>query len=111
MDRLLVMGQPNGHQAPAEYVDIESCHSLWSFDVRNQQFRRTIRGFEGAVNQPVTEWRPYYGFEEYPGSDSFVVWLNPQGTRLLRSWRHGPDCPACGSRKTSETIRPDASAT
>ncbi|HAM02445.1 MAG TPA: hypothetical protein DCQ30_09515 [Acidimicrobiaceae bacterium] len=110
MGRVLFMGPSQEHPASPEYVDIASCHSTWSFDVRNHRFRRILRGFESAVNQPVTEWRPYYGLEEHPASDSFVVWLNPEGTRLLRSWRHRPDCPSCADQNTREVTGPGACA-
>ncbi len=35
-------------------------------------------------------------------SESFVVLLNPEGTRLLRSWRHVEHCAQCGGEATSE---------
>jgi hypothetical protein len=35
-------------------------------------------------------------------SESFVVLLNPEGTRLLRSWRHLDHCAQCGGEATSE---------
>ena len=31
-----------------------------------------------------------------------VVLLNPEGTRLLRSWRHVEHCPQCGGNQTAE---------
>ena len=37
-----------------------------------------------------------------PISESFVVLLNPEGTRLLRSWRHVEHCPQCGGNQTAE---------
>ena len=37
-----------------------------------------------------------------PLSESFVVLLNPEGTRLLRSWRHVEHCPQCGGNQTAE---------
>lgn len=101
MDHIIMMEPSDEHEAPAEFVTIESCHSTWTFDIRNHRFRRILRGFEGAVDPPTTEWRPYHGVEEYPGTDSFVVWLNPEGTRLLRSWRHRPHCAACADRRTA----------
>ena len=32
-------------------------------------------------------WRPYYGLDLDPSSEIFVLVLNPEGTRLVRSWR------------------------
>ena len=50
----------------------------------------------------TTAWRAYYGLEIDPISESFVVLLNPEGTRLLRSWRHVEQCPQCGGNQTAE---------
>ena len=44
----------------------------------------------------------YFGLEIDPISESFVVLLNPEGTRLLRSWRHVEQCPQCGGDQTAE---------
>lgn len=108
MDHVILMTQRDRHNAQPQFVEVESCHSIWSFDVHNHRFRRTLRGFEGMFDPPTTEWRPYYRFEEYPGSDSFVVWLNPDGTRLLRSWRHRPHCASCGDQRTTLSWSPAA---
>lgn len=76
---------------------IESCHSTWVFDTDRRRFRRVLKGVEVAHVRPTTEWRPYESLELVPGSDAFVVVLNPEGTRLLRSWRHvGDRCENCG---------------
>jgi hypothetical protein len=37
-----------------------------------------------------------------PVSESFVVLLNPEGSRLLRSWRHVEHCSQCGGDQTAE---------
>ena len=50
----------------------------------------------------TTEWRQLYGLELQPGSEAFTVLLNPEGTRLLRSWRHTSDCTQCGANTTDE---------
>ena len=44
-----------------------------------------------------------YGVEIDPLSESFVVLLNPEGTRLLRSWLHVEHCSQCGGEATSES--------
>lgn len=105
MDHVFMMGQWVEHDAPSELVEFESCHSTWTFDLRNRRFRRTLRGFAGAVDPPSTEWRPFFKVEEYPGTDSFVVWLNSEGTRLLRSWRHRQGCAACADQNTLQSSR------
>ena len=85
-----------------ESTVIESCHSTWIFDNDNARFRRVLKGIETSGGQASTAWRPFYGMEVDPGSESFVVLLNPEGTRLLRSWRHVDHCSQCGGETTSE---------
>lgn len=81
---------------------LESCHSTWVFDEGRMRFRRMLKGLDDGRTPPVTGWRPYYGLELSSDSDAFVVLLNPQGTRMLRSWRHlNGGCQACDER-TSE---------
>jgi hypothetical protein len=80
---------------------IESCHSTWIIDLENSRFRRVVKS--GNHSGPAsTEWQPCYGVEIDPLSESFVVLLNPEGTRLLRSWRHVEACAQCGGEATSE---------
>ena len=80
-----------------EPLVIESCHSTWVFDTERHRFRRLLKGLEVSNERPATEWRTYEALELVPGSDAFLVVLNPEGTRLLRSWRHlGPRCDNCG---------------
>jgi hypothetical protein len=83
-----------------EVLQIESCHSIWFFDEGRGRFRRLLRGTDHGEVPVATEWRPYFGVDQYPGSQSFAVWLNPEGTRLLRSWRHLPGCQSCDERTT-----------
>ncbi len=83
-----------------ESLVIESCHSTWLFDQDNTRFRRVLKGQAGG---PVsTSWQPCFGVEIDPDSESFVVLLNPEGTRLLRSWRHVEHCAQCGGEATTE---------
>ena len=80
---------------------IESCHSTWIFDHAHGRFRRIVTT-AGSPDFPpaMTQWRPF-SHVELLEDDSFVVWLDPQGRRLLRSWRHaGDDCPDCALRST-----------
>ena len=80
----------------------ESCHSTWQFDTTQSRFRRMLKGV--TVDEPsvITGWRQFYGLEVEPDSESFTVLLNPDGTRLLRSWRHTKDCAQCGGHATEE---------
>jgi hypothetical protein len=81
---------------------LESCHSTWLFDADRMRFRRILKGLDLDARNASTAWRPYFGLEIDPVSESFVVLLNPEGTRLLRSWRHVDHCPQCGGEATAE---------
>ncbi len=85
-------------------LTIESCHSTWIFDESKMRFRRVLKGIDLDPRLASTGWRPYWGLEIDPLSDSFVVHLDPSGTRLLRSWRHidNQTCPECGEEATTE---------
>ena len=85
-----------------EPVIIESCHSTWVVDLDQSRFKRILKGLEPGGAQASTDWRPCFGLEIDPTSESFVVLLNPEGTRLLRSWRHVEHCAQCGGEATSE---------
>jgi hypothetical protein len=88
--------------SPDAPLVLESCHSTWLFDTVRMRFRRILKGLDLDARQASTAWRPYYGLEMDPMSESFVVLLNPEGTRLLRSWRHVERCPQCGGEATAE---------
>src|ERR1700722_5868321 len=81
---------------------LESCHSTWIFDVDRMRFRRVLKGVGLDAPQASTAWRAYFGLELDTASESFVVLLNPEGTRLLRSWRHVEHCAQCGGEVTGE---------
>jgi len=81
---------------------IESCHSIWLFDHDHMLFLRVLKGSGSNHLLAATGWRRYYGLEVVSGSESFLVLLNAEGTRLLRSWRHTKDCAQCGEHATSE---------
>ena len=83
-------------------IFIESCHSTWIIDLERSRFRRVVRDGSLRSSPPSTDWQPCYGVEIDPLSESFVVLLNPEGTRLLRSWRHVEHCSQCGGEATSE---------
>jgi len=81
---------------------LESCHSTWLFDTERMRFRRVLKGLDLESRPASTGWRPYFGLDIDPISESFVVLLNPEGTRLLRSWRHVEHCAQCGGEATAE---------
>jgi hypothetical protein len=81
---------------------LESCHSTWLFDTERMRFRRILKGLDGDKHHTATQWRPYYGLDIDPLSETFVVRLDPEGTRLLRSWRHVDRCAQCGGQATTE---------
>ena len=87
---------------PETPLVLESCHSTWVFDTTQMRFRRILKGLDLDARDASTAWRPYYGLELDPLSESFVVLLNPEGSRLLRSWRHVQHCPQCGGDATAE---------
>src|ERR1019366_9320190 len=85
-----------------EPLVLESCHSTWLFDTERMRFRRVLKGLDLDNHPASTGWRPYFGLDIEPVSESFVVLLNPEGTRLLRSWRHVEHCAQCGGEATGE---------
>jgi len=85
-----------------EPVVIESCNSTWLFDTGRMRFRRLLKGVDVGRHPATTEWRPYFRLDVDPRSESFVVVLNADGTRLLRSWRHTEHCTQCGGPATAE---------
>src|ERR1700683_168058 len=100
----LSIGHDHGVVPPTEdsLFVLESCHSTWIFDTERLRFRRVLKGLALDGPSVTTAWRAYYGLEIDPISESFVVLLNPEGTRLLRSWRHVEQCPQCGGNQTAE---------
>lgn len=91
-----------GHVGVMAPIIIESCHSTWIFDAERGLFRRVLKDIDATPHEVVTPWRTYYGLEVDPHSESFVVLLNPEGTKLLSSWRHLTDCTECGGHATAE---------
>ncbi len=83
-------------------VVLESCHSTWLFDTQRMRFKRILKGLDIDTRDASTAWRQYFALELDPLSESFVVTLNEEGTRLLRSWRHVQQCPQCGGNATVE---------
>ena len=85
-----------------EPLVFESCHSTWLFDTRDLRFRRVLKGVIVGEHAVTTQWHRYYRLEVDPSSEAFTVFLDPDGTRLLRSWRHTHDCSQCGGHVTAE---------
>ncbi len=83
-----------------EATILESCHSTWIFDPDRMRFRRILKGIEVGERTVSTDWRPYARLEVDPQSEIFCVWLNEEGTRLIRSWRHSEDCVQCTGHVT-----------
>jgi hypothetical protein len=88
--------------SPVEPFILESCNSTWLFDTQRLRFRRVLKGLDVGHHPTMTEWRPYARLEVDPRSEAFVVILNNEGTRMLRSWRHTHWCAQCGGRETTE---------
>ena len=85
-----------------EPLVLESCHSTWLFDTERMRFRRVLKGLDLDSRTATTDWRPYFGLDLDLVSESFVVLLNEEGTKLLRSWRHVEHCSQCGGAATGE---------
>ncbi|MCZ7527524.1 MAG: hypothetical protein M5U14_14750 [Acidimicrobiia bacterium] len=84
---------------------IESSHSTWIFDPERMRFRRVPKGVDPDVPSLERDWERYYGLEIDATTGSFTVTLNPEGTRLLRSWREGT--PSHDEEPTAElTLEP-----
>lgn len=81
---------------------LESCNSVWIFDEEAHRFRRLPRGVDVDAPVPASDWTEYFHLEVDLDGDAFVVSLNPEGTRLLRSFRHHDPCPQCGDEVTTE---------
>jgi hypothetical protein len=88
------------HDEGVDAFVLESCNSTWLFDTERMRFRRVLKGADVGRRPTTTEWRPYFRIDLDPRSESFVVVLNAEGTRLLRSWRHTHQCTQCGGQET-----------
>jgi hypothetical protein len=86
------------HQAD---IVLESCNSTWLFDSENAMYCRVVKE-ENSNQVAASRWQPYFKLELEQETEYFVVWLNEDGTRRLRSWRHQEHCDACGGEVTTE---------
>lgn len=80
---------------------LESCHSIWFLDPARMRFRRVPRG--STLDISSGEWTPYHRLE-VDTSGWFVVTLNGDSTRMLRSWLHVEPCPHCQSEDRTEEL-------
>jgi hypothetical protein len=80
---------------------LHSCHSTWYFDPARRRFQRVPHGLDVA---PAGEWAPYHRLE-VDTSGSFMVTLNDEDTRILRSWVHTEGCPHCGLGERTEELK------
>ena len=88
--------------AGSERLVLESCNSTWVFEPDRSRFRRVPRDVNVDAPVPATDWSTYFKLEVDPETDAFVVALNEEGTRLLRSFRHHEPCPHCADEVTTE---------
>jgi hypothetical protein len=82
-------------------IILESCHSTWIFDPPRLRFRRILKDIEIGRRPVTTAWRSYARIDLAPDGEAFTVVLNPQGSRLIRSWRHTDGCVQCGAHRTT----------
>jgi hypothetical protein len=97
----------SSEDSPGPYV-LESCHSSWLFDIPKMRFQRRPKGLAPSV---VTPWQKYYEIRFDEDSNVFLVFLNRQKTRLLRSWIHDENCKECGGNQTGEVSPQNTVAT
>jgi hypothetical protein len=91
----------NGGMELDRPTTIESCHSTWIFDTDRMRFRRILKGPEVGGQPVTTGWRHFSRLEAPPYAETFTVFLNDAGTRMIRSWRHKSDCTQCGEQMTT----------
>ena len=87
-------------QAGMDLRVLRSCHSTWYFDPQRRRFQRVPHGIDVT---PGGEWAPYHRLE-IDTSGSFMVTLNDEDTRLLRSWVHSEPCPHCQSGELTQEL-------
>jgi hypothetical protein len=75
---------------------IESCTFTWVFDFRRRRFRRVPSGTSVTGPEPPGAWIAYHRIDLHGDTGCFAVTLNPEGTRILRSWLHVQPCRHCG---------------
>jgi hypothetical protein len=86
---------------------LESCHSTWVFDAGRRRFCRVVKGIAVGQQRVSTEWRPYWELEIDPRGETFTVFLNESGTRVIGSSIHTQECVRCGGHHTTEVSLED----
>ncbi len=76
---------------------IATSHSIWLFDTERMRFRRMPRDADPTAPSFEGDWESYYALE-IDDDGSFTVALNPERTRLLRSYRDDADTGAVVDR-------------
>jgi hypothetical protein len=91
---------------------IESCNSLWLFDVDSARFCRLPRGADPSDGDTQGDWQPYFELDVDDDGGGFRVALDAGRTHWLSSYRHTDPCQYCGSEPTREmqVISPDEHA-
>jgi hypothetical protein len=75
--------QQRNDQPRSSPLVIESRSSTWFFDTEHHRFRQVLK--RGANGHNVSEWRTYDHLIE--GPDAFLVFLDAQGSRVIRARR------------------------
>jgi hypothetical protein len=91
----------NGDMELERPTTIESCHSTWIFDTDRMRFRRILKGTDVGGHPVATGWRDYSRLEAPTDAETFTVFLNDSGSRMIRSWRHKSDCTQCSEQLTT----------
>lgn len=92
-----------GNSEPTDLgrMSFSSCNSVWTFDLNSKRFARLPRGSFSLLNDisfPDHLWNDYFDLALDPNGVGFVVYLNEEGTKLLRSYRHLEPCEYCDDR-------------
>ena len=85
-----------------DIMALESCDSTWIFVVSRMRFCRIRKGIEPSQRRVSAEWHPYSYVEIEPLAETFSVYLTPDRSRVIRSWRHSDGCVQCGAGRTPE---------
>lgn len=91
----------------ADTLRIDTANSTWVFEPERMRFWRAPRGLD--VNSPMVAraWQRYYALEIDADSGAITVWLNEDGTRLLRAWQDPPAAPGEATTELERTVVTD----
>lgn len=81
-------------RAACKTIVLHSCGATWHFQPARMRFRRRLEGI--GEKDLFTGWHPYFGLEFEPGSEGFVVLLDPGRARTIRSRLHRSEDHSCG---------------